>query len=405
MVQGESEPVTFADRNPAIDMLRALTMCLMIFVNNLWTIGGVPHWMLHAQAMEDFMGLSDIVFPSFLFAMGMSIPYAIENRFRKGQDAASTLWHIIRRAFALIVMGLFTVNAGDGLRLGPQSRNLFLILMTVGFFLVWNDYRSVRKAVRIVLQLLGTALLVWMVLRYRTGQGNVFQPKWWGILGLIGWAYLACAVIYLIARDRLKYLGTAWLVFLAVCTLSTMMRSGHCIVELPQPNVYDKLRDILRLDNGAHHALAMGGAILSVVGVKYASNWTERRRTLTALAATAVFTGLGFLAHRWFIVSKILATLPWVLWTTALCILLYALLQILVRHGFTRWFKLIGPAGTATLTTYLVPYVLIGFCSITGLNLWNRFSGITGILYCIGYVALVLAITWLLGKLHVKVKI
>ena len=154
--------MSYSERNPAIDMLRALTMCLMIFVNNLWTIGGVPHWMLHSQTMEDFMGLSDIVFPSFLFAMGMSIPYAIENRFRKGHDAAETLWHIIQRAFALIVMGVFTVNAGSGLRLGPQSRNLFLILMTVGFILVWNDYRGVKKAVRIVLQLLGTALLVWM---------------------------------------------------------------------------------------------------------------------------------------------------------------------------------------------------------------------------------------------------
>ena len=153
--------MSYSERNPAIDMLRALTMCLMIFVNNLWTIRGVPHWMLHSQATEDFMGLSDIVFPAFLFAMGMSIPYAIENRFRRGCDAASTLWHILQRAFALIVMGVFTVNAGSGLQLGPQSRNLFLILMTVGFFLVWNDYRQTPRGLKTVLQLLGTALLVW----------------------------------------------------------------------------------------------------------------------------------------------------------------------------------------------------------------------------------------------------
>ena len=73
----------FGRRNGAIDMLRGLTMFLMIFVNDFWTVGGVPHWLEHAATHEDAMGLSDIVFPLFLFVVGLSIPYAIEHRFQK----------------------------------------------------------------------------------------------------------------------------------------------------------------------------------------------------------------------------------------------------------------------------------------------------------------------------------
>ena len=74
----------FARRNQSIDILRGLTMLLMVFVNDLWSVSGVPHFLEHFEAFEDGMGVADIVFPMFLFAMGMSIPYALENRFSKG---------------------------------------------------------------------------------------------------------------------------------------------------------------------------------------------------------------------------------------------------------------------------------------------------------------------------------
>ncbi|MDZ7604609.1 MAG: hypothetical protein U5K79_03260 [Cyclobacteriaceae bacterium] len=49
-------------RIAAIDIFRAGTMFLMIFVNDLWTLEGVPQWMEHAKATEDRMGLSDWAF-------------------------------------------------------------------------------------------------------------------------------------------------------------------------------------------------------------------------------------------------------------------------------------------------------------------------------------------------------
>ena len=53
-------------RIAAIDIFRAGTMFLMIVVNDLWTLQGVPQWLEHAKASEDRMGLADWVFPGFL---------------------------------------------------------------------------------------------------------------------------------------------------------------------------------------------------------------------------------------------------------------------------------------------------------------------------------------------------
>ncbi|MBR4133816.1 MAG: DUF5009 domain-containing protein [Bacteroidales bacterium] len=392
-------------RDPAIDILRALTMCLMIFVNHLWTIHGVPHWMEHAETMEDFMGLADSVYPAFLFAMGMSIPYSLEKRFREGKDASSTLLHIFKRGFSLVLMGVFMVNEGSELNIGPHSRDLYLILMTVGFFLVWNDYGDAKLVLRRILVILGAAILIWMVVRFRTSEGRMMQARWWGILGLIGWAYLACALLYFIVRDRLEVLFPAWVFFIFLCLLFTETRDGEQLLELGRGNFIDSLRNTLHLGNGSDQALAMGGMLLSIVSARHASRWKPSGRVVAGLCAGAALACLGALSHLWFICSKNLATLPWVLWSSAICVVAYTLLQILVRHDLTAWSQPLAPAGKATLTTYMVPEFLAGFCGITGLELWDRFCGMAGILYCIAYVALVLFITYLLGKLHIKLKL
>jgi predicted acyltransferase len=47
----------------------------MVFVSDLWTLKGVLNWLEHISAYEDGayedgMGLSDPVFPVFLFIVG-----------------------------------------------------------------------------------------------------------------------------------------------------------------------------------------------------------------------------------------------------------------------------------------------------------------------------------------------
>lgn len=119
-------------RVAAVDVLRALTMFLMLFVNDIPGLSNIPHWLEHARADEDMLGFSDTIFPAFLFCMGMSVSFAIQNRYKKGDNHLQVVMHIFWRTVALVVMGLFSVNSGG---VAGLSHAWFSILMVVGFFL------------------------------------------------------------------------------------------------------------------------------------------------------------------------------------------------------------------------------------------------------------------------------
>jgi len=54
-----------AARSLSIDVFRGLTILLMIFVNDLAGVSGVPVWLKHMPADVDGMSLADLVFQHF----------------------------------------------------------------------------------------------------------------------------------------------------------------------------------------------------------------------------------------------------------------------------------------------------------------------------------------------------
>src|SRR5688500_9025805 len=132
--------MTPTQRIASIDITRALTMLLMIFVNDLWSLKDIPGWLGHTAAKEDGMGLADAVFPAFLFIVGMSIPYATSNRIKKGDNTLQLVRHVVERSIGLLVMGLFLVN-GEHLNAEATgiSRGVWNIICCTCFILIWNQ--------------------------------------------------------------------------------------------------------------------------------------------------------------------------------------------------------------------------------------------------------------------------
>src|SRR6476620_6310403 len=98
----------------SIDALRGITILVMIFVNELAGMRDIPPWMKHMPADADAMSFVDVVFPAFLFIVGMSIPFATNKRLAKGDGFFKLQEHILFRTLGLLVLGFFLVNAEGG---------------------------------------------------------------------------------------------------------------------------------------------------------------------------------------------------------------------------------------------------------------------------------------------------
>lgn len=380
-------------RNLAIDILRGLTMALMVMVNDFWSYPDVPHFLEHFATMEDGMGLSDYIYPMFLFVMGMSVPYALDRRLEKGKSDWDNFKHILGRTLALLIMGVFLYNTGPHM---AWNKGYYYILTIVGFFLVWNSYKESFKPAK-WLRLLGVAILAGLVIFYRTEDGGLFRTGWWGILGQIGWAYLFASLAYMLCRKRERVLGVLWVAFCLINLSVVKMRSGDVIIG---DNVLYDFSDAVHLGNGHIIIMALGG-VLTVL----AERRLKANKVLAGFGAAAVLAGLGFAAHQGWIISKNLGTLPWCLYVSAVSIALYTLFRILEKHNLNGWAKPLAPAGTATLTVYMLPYLYTSLWYFFDMSAPAWLYGWVGVLKSALLSAVCIFLTWCLGKVGIKLKI
>lgn len=108
-----------APRALALDALRGwaiITMCLSGVVP--W--GGLPSWMYHAQQVGT-MGIHglkydltvpgytwvDLVFPAFLFSMGVAFPFALSSRLKKGVPMWQIVAGIFGRGASLVAFAIY----------------------------------------------------------------------------------------------------------------------------------------------------------------------------------------------------------------------------------------------------------------------------------------------------------
>lgn len=397
-------------RNAVIDILRAMTMLLMIFVNDLWSISGYPAWLGHSKAMEDFMGLADVVFPCFLIVVGLSIPYAITSRRNKGEDGAKIVGHIISRSVALILMGVFIVNSEEfGHTTIGISHSWYCILMVVAFLLIWNVYprHASVSGQRIIwaARITGVAILALLAVTYRSAEGELFQSSWWGILGIIGWTYLFCAMAYLFIGNSLTKLAGLFIGLVTLCVLLSLRHEGGTILELPDPNFLSQILETLHIGNGCEAALTCWGVIMGVFVLKYAQGRSQIIY-LWGIPAAIIALIAGLACNHYFITSKIMSTAPWLFYNVAILTCGYVIVQFLVSHRMADVFRIVAPAGTATLTCYIMPYLFYSVADILHCHLPQSWCvGWLGIAICISFSFLIIWITYAATLLHIKLKV
>src|SRR5687767_4070886 len=94
-----------AGRMLSLDAFRGLTVAGMILVNNPGTWGAIYSPLRHAE----WHGWTptDLVFPFFLFIVGVSITLALARRAESGGSRRDLYLKIVRRTVIILALGLF----------------------------------------------------------------------------------------------------------------------------------------------------------------------------------------------------------------------------------------------------------------------------------------------------------
>lgn len=213
-------------RIQSVDALRGFTMFLMIFVNDLAGAGRVvPDAMVHYSERHrtgSGMTFVDLVFPAFLFIVGLSIPLALGGRLARGESWIRLLGHIVGRTFSLMAVGILMVHETPDTAALGWSGDAWCVLMYLASIAAFvsitpratatssdvdvRRWRTVSLMVRCV-GMLGMFVLA-LVFRGAHGERILtlsplsLSTEWYGILGLIAWAYLVACLVFLVFRHH-----------------------------------------------------------------------------------------------------------------------------------------------------------------------------------------------------------
>jgi predicted acyltransferase len=262
-------PLTTSQRLLSLDILRGITMALMIIVHNLQP----GKWGFLTLTAWNGLSLADLVFPSFVFVMGVSIAFAFESRLARGATRIELSLHTLRRAGILFFLGILLSASTlhfEHMRFYGVLQRLAICYLAVGLFYLWDRHLWSKIAALVVILVGYWALLRWVPV---PGAGLPGRD-----------------VPFLDLHQNL----VAW--------LDRLLMPHHLYLEPPSYNLFDP-------EGLLSNIPAVGTALLGLL----AGFWLRSRRTLSAkvrglAAATTACLAVGYLWSKWFPLNKHLWT-------------------------------------------------------------------------------------------------
>lgn len=361
-------------------------MFMMIFVNDIAGVSTkiVPAWMRHFHGKSG-MTFVDLVFPAFLFIVGMAIPFALGSRLKQGEPVWKTIRHIAIRTLSLLFIGILMVHETPNSEQMGWSGALWSTLMYLAAILAFctistprqsdpsADRKKVFRIISAVLRALGLMSLVYLAFAFRGEDGHrivslapfYINTSWYGILGLIGWAYLVGSLVYLAFRNhRTALLGCVVLLL--------------CLYPADRKGAFEGfwLAHIVGIGDtlGSLPAITVAGLLLATILVTPETTSVGSRTRFTLLFIGGCAAG-ALLLHGLYGINKNNATPSWCLWACAITATLWLLFYFFsdVRSGgwFARPFAI---AGQNVFLAYLLSDLLPSAIGLFHLNGW--YSGL-----------------------------
>jgi heparan-alpha-glucosaminide N-acetyltransferase len=399
-VSSAKERLSPVKRVVSVDIFRGLNILLMIFVNNVAEVRGLPWWTYHRGDING-MTYVDMVFPGFLFLMGMAIPLAVDARVARGQSKMEIWGHVVWRAVSLLVLGLFIANASH---VDAQSTHItqvwWTLLGLVAITLAWVRFpgEEQHKALYRAMRYTGIVMIagLFVVFRKITREGEIgrLDFSYVEILGLLGWAYLLVSGLYLLFAKRREILVGTFAVMVVLNTFSTMgwlrwMGGGPV-----QWNPFE----------AGLSSMTMAGVLASfvIVGNAVAPGFRQKARSI--LVTAGVLFAVGFTLQPLGI-SKNRDTPTWCLYCTAANLLVaLALYWLADVKGWKGWAKFANSAGANPLLPYMLAYVPFLLPPLYWLSAMGT-SGAWGLGKSVALTGMVLLITRALLRFGVTLRV
>lgn len=312
----------------SLDVLRGVTIAFMIMVNNN---GGRGAWSQMRHAAWNGFTATDLVFPTFLFVVGVSIVFAFEARLARGATRQQLALHTLLRAGILFVFGV-VVNGFpdfelDHLRFYGVLQRIAICYLVVSLFYL-SDKRLWTKIAALVVVLMG----YWILVRWVPVPGA-------GVPG---------RDIPFLDKDQNI---VAW--------LDRQLMPGHLYEDWTTHNVRDPeglLSDIP----------ALGTALLGLLtGIWLRAQRSVKAKAWGLVAGAAVCLALGYLWSVWFPLNKKMWTSSYVLVAAGWSLVVFALAYWAIEfQGWCRkgWSKgLAWPwlvFGSNAIVAYLISELL-----------------------------------------------
>ncbi|WP_342646626.1 heparan-alpha-glucosaminide N-acetyltransferase domain-containing protein [Mucilaginibacter sp. CSA2-8R] len=165
-----------SSRLQSLDVFRGLTVMIMTLVNNPGDWGHIYPPLEHAA--WNGCTLADLVFPSFLFIVGVSIVFAMQTAKQQPENHGRLMVKILKRALIIAALGLFMsffLNWDfSTLRFPGVLQRIAVVYLICGLIFIKSGYRF--QAILAIIILVGYHLLMTKVPVPDTGVASL-QPE------------------------------------------------------------------------------------------------------------------------------------------------------------------------------------------------------------------------------------
>jgi len=153
---------TATKRLLSLDVFRGATIATMILVDDPG--GADTYWPLRHAEWNGWTP-TDLVFPFFLFIVGVAMAFSFNSRLQRGESRQQLFGHVLWRGLALFALGMFLNGFPNHYHLatwrvyGVLQRIALCYVMTA-ILALWSDYRGWLVAATVCLA------GYWILLRY-----------------------------------------------------------------------------------------------------------------------------------------------------------------------------------------------------------------------------------------------